>query len=161
MRGAVYSQSFIHDTGLTRLAVLGVQIMSFLVIAGCSSIAPEVHLNNRATDVYTHVTNGDWDQVHGYFLPEFQKFCSIARYTEKNVKGMQVLKHMLGIPEKDSLEFSVIESSVYGSAGQVYIDISYQGKSLDLGQSNSPREWVLVDGEWWSNPEDWEKECPR
>ena len=68
---------------------------------------------------------------------------------------------MLGIPEGGSLEFSVIETRVYGNAGQVFIDISYQGKSLDLGQSNSPREWVLVDGEWWSNPEDWEKECPK
>ena len=157
----MYSQSFKHHIGVARAAVLGIQIIAFLMIAGCSSISPEAQLNNRATDVYTHVTNGDWHRVHGYFLPEFQKFCSIEQYTDKNVKGMKVLNHMLGIPEGDSLEFSVIETRVYGGAGQVFIDISYQGKSLDLGQSNSPREWVLVDGEWWSNPEDWEKECPK
>ena len=121
----------------------------------------ESKLNDRANDVYAHVTNQDWQQVHGYFLPEFQEFCPVEQYTNKNVKGMKVLNHMLGIPEEDSLEFSVIETSVDGSAGQVYIDISYQGKSLDLGQSNTPRKWVLEHGEWWSNPEDWEKECPR
>ena len=160
MRGALYSRIFKHDIRVTRIVMLGIQIMAFLVILGCSAIPPETKLNNRATDVYAHVTRGEWSDVHGYFLPEFQEFCSIEKYTDKNVKGMKVLNHMLGIPEDDFLEFTVLQTNVDGNAGQVYIDISYQGKSLDLGQSKSPREWILVDGEWWSNPEDWEKECP-
>ena len=148
----MYSQSFKHHIGVARVAVLGIQIIAFLMIAGCSSISPEAQLNNRATDVYTHVTNGDWQRVHGYFLPEFQKFCSIARYTEKNVKGMQVLKHMLGIPEKDSLEFSVIETSVYGLKYSINKSIlmppsfgirnSAKGNHFSI-QSNGP-VWVFL-----------------
>ncbi|GIS83247.1 MAG: hypothetical protein CM1200mP15_18790 [Dehalococcoidia bacterium] len=157
----MYSQSFKHHIGDGRVAVLGIQIIAFLMIAGCSSISPEAQLKIGPQMFILTSRTETGSGYRAYFLPEFQKFCPIEQYTDKNVKGFKVLNHMLGIPEGGSLELNVVETRVYGNAGQVFIDISYQGKSLDLGQANSPREWVRVKGEWWSNPEDWEKECPK
>ena len=159
MRETLNSRVFAHTADATKLMGLSIAAVAITLIVGCSGMSPEAKLNDRATEVYNHVTKGDWEAVHSYFLPEFQRFCPVEKYTEKNIKGMKVLKHMLGIPEEKFLEFSVIETNVYGSTGQVYIDISYLGKSLDLGQSKSPREWVLVENKWWSNPEDWDKDC--
>ena len=132
-----------------------------LILACNTGNNPEESLQVRASKAYEHVTSGDWKQVHQFFLPSFQEYCPIAIYKNKNVNGMTKLHEMLGIPEGDQRTFTVKNIFVAGPEGQVYIDIHYGDKLLDLGQGEVPRNWVLENGEWWSNPKDWANECPK
>ena len=131
-----------------------------LILACNNGNNPEADLRSRSSKAYEYVTSGDWKQVHKFLSPSFQEYCPIVIYENKNVKGMAKLNEMLGIPEGDQLTFTVTDISVTDAEGQVYIDIYYRDKLLDLGQSGAPRNWILENGEWWSNPPDWEKECP-
>ena len=122
---------------------------------------PQEDLRARSSAAYENVTSGDWKQVHQFFSPSFQEYCPIAVYENKNVKGMAKLNEMLGIPKGERLTFTVKDVSTNGTEGQVYINIHYGDKLLDLGQGETPRHWLLKNGEWWSNPKDWAKECPK
>ena len=132
-----------------------------LIVACNTGNNPEEDLQARSSKAYESVTSGDWKQVHQFFSPSFQEYCPIAIYENKNIKGMAKLNEMLGIPEGDQLTFTVKDISVTGTEGQVYIDIYYRDKLLDLGQGEAPRNWLLENGEWWSNPKDWAKDCPK
>jgi hypothetical protein len=137
-------------------------LLSTSLVIACNNVPnPEVDLRARSSKAYEYVTNSDWQQVHKFFSPSFQEYCPVSQYENKNVKGMAKLNAALGIPEGNHLTFAIKDISVIGTQGQVYIDIYYGDNLLDLGQSGVPRNWVLENGEWWSNPTDWAKECPK
>ena len=114
---------------------------------------PEEALRDRAEATYQAVAKQDWAQVYQYASPRYRENCMVEDYVWWRTSISE------SIPE--GMELRVSRVSVVEDEGQVWVEVIIDHEPLAAAaDEDEPAPWVLLDGEWWIESEDWELGCP-
>lgn len=99
-----------------------------------------------------------------YGLPAAQ-LCTEEQFIFDVGKKIAQLRALVGLEGQEQLTWEITNVSSDERAGTVQLDIFHEGELVTdefhdyLGEVDDGARWVYIKGEWWLEPEDWNKGC--
>ena len=109
-----------------------------------------------------HQAWGNWLAIYKYNSPRYRETCKSGDYVAKVGSAMLLLHTFMGIPEDAKIELRLDKVVItVESEGRVHSSLLVDGELLEFSDDeNTGARWVFLDGQWWSEPEDWREGCP-
>ena len=99
----------------------------------------------------------DYSAYYEYMSPRFKGICSRAGFVEEAERELATFEEFLGDAE---LTFEITAVEVSGTEGRVFAQLYIGGELWVPPVENEGEPWVMMNGEWWLEGEDWEEGCP-
>ena len=80
--------------------------------------------------------------------------CSEAGFVEFHLGALALVEGLYDIQPGDSLEGETVRVSVDGDEGLSFGELIVRGERLGVEEGGD--RWVLTDGQWWREREDWD-----
>ena len=114
----------------------------------------------------------NWPQLYEYQSPrqrtarfpyglESAQTCLLDQFVLEMVDGLADVRVVASLHADAVPTWSVSGVTVDGEIGQVDLTISINGDPLDLPGHQSSTRWMVRDGTWYREEEDWRDGCPR
>ena len=112
----------------------------------------------RAQQAFGAVSAGNWEEVYRYTSPRSQELCSVEGYAVRGINYVKIVRGLGGLTEDAPLKVQPIVRTLTGNVGMVAVNFLSDGQALNFSEDEQFR-WVLLDGEWWLENEEWEIGC--
>ncbi|MEE9324868.1 MAG: hypothetical protein V3U90_04895 [Dehalococcoidia bacterium] len=142
-------------------ALVGLVILA-LVVASCggepkTGVSPEEALREIAETSQLFANEGKWATFYGGTLsPRYREVCDYDTFVANTLLNEVLLRKAIGLEAEAPLEWVVVDVAVDGREGRVWRGLVLNG---EVAKRDTPDRWVLLDKEWWLEPEGWEQGC--
>lgn len=119
---------------------------------------PMQNLEARAEAAYSHAFDRNWLEQFQYISPRYRNLCDVSGYSALLDNFADLIIGLEGTSENPSFELFVKEVKVAGEKGEVSIGYLLDGDPAVV-YDKGKRRWVLLNGQWWEEPESWEFGC--
>lgn len=137
-------------------------LMSALAVCGAPDPTPtptaSQNLEARAAAAYSFALDQNWLEQVQYISPRAREVCEAPNYAARISVFAKLVIGMEGITENPTIQFIIRDVTVEGADGTVSIGYLLDGQPAVL-EDKGIRRWVLLDGQWWEEHEDWQDGC--
>ncbi len=144
--------------GLLALAVLVCVLVACGGAGENGDKTPEEALSDRAAEFFGALGDENFLRAHSFTSPRFREICLSGEWGIGLRFAVDLIKG-IGGGEDSELEWRVSGVTVEGDTGSVDADILLDGVMVDFSDESDASGWVLVDGQWWQEADDWEEGC--
>ena len=146
-----------------RLKLIGIAVIVAvsLIAFGCSGpMSPVDHLRQRGEGQAKVSSKQNWLKLYEYQSPQYRDICKSGDYAVQLATAWLLFMGLFGIEADATVESRVTNVTVQGLEGRVFGEMLVDGKVVEFGEAGDGGRWVFVDGEWWSEADDWADGCP-
>lgn len=115
-------------------------------------------LKVRALAAFRSTDGGSWASLYDYLSPSAQETCERSDHAARIHNFASIVKGFMELGEDAELLLRVRDVAVDGVEAKVFIDLVSGGQRVEYGEIPELR-WVLLDGEWWVENQDWRDGC--
>ena len=143
--------------------VIGLMVVAVIGCGGATGAIPasmlppdesDRDLYDRVDAAYAALNAGDWSALYNFTSVRFREDCTRQVYAAGIDSGFRFVFAYMNLDGSIPFEWAITRIDRNGERAAVFADAWHSGRLvLPPGVGSSPDRWVLIDGEWWQEPD--------